>query len=492
MTQLRFRRAIIDMSSVLWTCLMAGKDEEHGYQVDTGELKRDGSKKMAQVNSAGYGYANSMAHLKLMMREVGVAPHQMIFVVEGENSKAERAFMLPNYKLGRDKVEGQYEQFTVALDMLRRQWKALGSVFVTQDGVESDDVLAYLALNLKGERWLVGAPSLAFKDIDDNGVFVDATTDPKFLLERWVVSGDKDLGALVDPDNHVHHWRRGEVDTNPFGGFPPKFIPLYISLVGDNVDKIPGCPGFGEKAWIKLVSTFGYESLPLFDQLIKDRMLAKLGEIDPKTKKADVDELPELRKVVENAKSVYMSYEVALLRPESVNTRRCPLVWDPGMCSGELPFRDFDLERYMAQKWLVGADNYDERLNFLLAQARVSPFVAFDIETSTGDESDKWLDSLPKKEKDKTPIDIMGSEYTGFSITFGDNLQYTYYVSVDHDGKDGVKNITKAQAKAMIQAVPRSKTMFIHNASFELPVTINNLGDMREEGNIPEFSTKGS
>ncbi len=485
---LRMKRAIIDLASVVWTALSAGEDVEHGTRYDTGEvLKRGpnaGQKKIVTIPSAGYGYANALNHLKLVMRELNLTPHQMIFVKEGANSKAERQFIYAGYKAGRDHYPGAYDSYNEAVEMVCTTFLQLGARVVWQDGVEGDDVIGYLVTKFQGERWVVGGMRTpVFDDVhpaDDDTIFS--------VMERWAVSGDKDLAALIAPDKGMNYFRRGEINTNPFGRFPVQYIPLYISLVGDSADKIPGAVGFGETAWANLRAKFGDESLPVFDHLVRTRQLEKLLEPDPRTGLSDVDELKPLKKVVDQANSVYMSYELACLKIDSVNTKRCPLQWRVGVCLPEskLTYRDLDLAQHAASRYLVHADNYDQMLNFLKSFAPVTPFFAFDIETSTSEESDEWVRAQPKGEgKDgDLMVDVMGSEYTGFSITFGPNMQYTMYVAVDHNGADGLKNVTKEQAKGMIRTLDPNKITFVHNASFELPVTLNNLGDMRH-GNVP-------
>lgn len=258
------KRAVIDLSSVLWTCLLASKDKEFGRKVMFEE-------KEVYINSAGYGFANAMNHLDKVMTDLKIVPTQMIFVPEGIDAKLDRRNLHPGYKAGRSKAPEQYEQFNICKQLVLDAFLAVGSNVCWQDGgVEADDVIGYLALHLKGER--------------------------------WIVSGDKDLAQAVDPANGINHYRAGAINENPFGDFPNKYIATWIALVGDSTDKIPGARGFGEKAAQMMLLAFGPDSLEMMEGLIKRKELLKLEE--------DVGTLRELQKIIDDPEGVYMSYEL--------------------------------------------------------------------------------------------------------------------------------------------------------------------------------------
>lgn len=415
------KRAIIDLSSVIWVHLLGGKDAEYGRKVMHGD-------KEVLVNSAGYGYEKAVAFLEQVMADLYVTPHQLIIVKEGMNSKANRQLIHADYKAGRDKVPEQYEQFALVRDRLITTFRNLGSQICWQDGgVESDDVIGYLANNLEGER--------------------------------WIVSGDKDLAACVGGD--IHHWRAGIRDENPFGPFPHRFIPVYIALVGDTGDKIPGAKGFGEKAFMELLATFGEDGLELMEGLIKDKKLATLVE--------DVGACKVLQKIIDDADGVYKSYELGRLQVEKVNTMRRPLAWAVGMVRPRALCEDERLKKHAGVVKLVHAGNYDAALPWIRQQLEMSPFVTLDVETSTPPESDEWLERLGKSE-DKTPVDVFGSELTSLQLTFGPNMQFTIYMPVDNVEESDVPNLTVAQVRDVVDMIPRNKITWVHNASFELPV----------------------
>lgn len=431
------RRLLIDVSSIIWTCLLAGKDSEGGRN----HPNADGTKQVL-VNSAAYGLENVLSHLDTVMQELRVVPRDMIFVVEGMNSKQDRQLLHPGYKTGRDKVPAQYEEFNKVKASLTDMFLAMGSQVVKQDGgVESDDVLGYLATHLDGEV--------------------------------WIDSFDKDLAQVVGGD--IHHYRNGKIDQNPFGEFPHELIPVYIALVGDSSDKISGCPGFGDVAWQSLHGVFGDDGLRALRQLILDKRLDLLEE--------DVAELKTLQKLIDNRQAVYLSYELGRLRTERVNTLRRPLQWTPGMVKPQTLEVDQRFRKYMGKVWLVSSESYDDALAFFAKHVLSSPEVALDVETSTPEESDEWIAALGKSE-DRTPVDVLASELTGMGLTFGRNMQYTFYLTINHVEEPGVSNLTVDQVRLLLERIPKSKHIVVHNAAFELPVCFTAFGNHWEEDQL--------
>lgn len=443
---MRTKRLIVDMSSVMWSCLTAGTDKEFGKKVEF-------EGKMVQVNSAEHGYENAINHFISVFNALEITPISMIMVVEGQSSKQLRLSIIPTYKGGSEKKSRPpeaYAEFEKLRERLVTTFTSLGAMAVSQDHIEADDVIAYLALNLKGERI-----------IDTN---------------------DGDMAQLITDDGSIILWKfdRGLLAENHIGPFPCKYITVYKALVGDTSDKIPGAKDFGKTAWHNLLVQFGYEGLEAMEELIVNRQLDRLAE--------DVPQLKVLQKIIDDKQGVYNSYDCAKLYPKKVNTHRKPMDITTGMVKPAANFDDKRLRQYAQQVRLVHADNFKPALDFFIEKLAASPFVAFDIETSSCDEGDEWLAAAKAKSTaagDDIGVDVFGSTLTGFSVTFGNNLQYTYYCTVDHVETDTVKNITKQQAKQMLQCIPDTLRLVIQNVAFELPVIMNELGPMNEEG-VPE------
>ena len=419
------KRALIDLRSILWTGLMAGKAENARKVIFNG--------KEINVNDADHGYDNALDHILMVLEDLNIQPRDVILVDEGKNSKRMRLRMFEGYKAGREQPDDQTIEFNKAKEMLITALLNVGAQLAWQDGMEADDVIAYLARNLKGER--------------------------------WIVSNDGDLAALIAPEQGIHLWQRGARDVNPFGPFSPRFITTYKALVGDSSDKYGGAYKFGEGAWNKLLDLFGEEGLEALEGLIVGKRLLELGE--------DVGELKELQRVIDGAEGVYVSYALAKMYPEKVNTLRQPLQWRAGMVK---PYAGEDrLKKYHSQVRLVHAGNYEQALDFFRSKIHETPEFCLDLETYVGEESDEWLERSSKK---GGGVDVLGSMITGCGITFGRNAQYGLYISACHRETDTVKNCTYDQLRELLEVIPKSKITIAQNfAGFEAPVLFNHFGE---------------
>lgn len=179
-------RLLIDMSSLLWQSLLASKDNEFGVEVE-----HEG--RTVHVNGWQHGYECAINHLLSVMEELDVVPVDCIFVCEGKMAKSRRKAIYNQYKEGRDSRSSlAYEQFAICRDKLCETFLNIGSQVVTQDGVEADDVLAFLARRLKGEM--------------------------------VILTTDGDMATLIN--ENVSLWRGGMLTRQtPMGSFRPGTCP---------------------------------------------------------------------------------------------------------------------------------------------------------------------------------------------------------------------------------------------------------------------------
>lgn len=426
-------KLLFDLNSYLNMALLRGVDHDGG-RVITGE---DG--KQVQVNSADYGVEGFWDKVVKDIQHFGVAPRQCTMVVDGANAKQARRTFLPRYKEGRDKAQEVSEQLNIARARVIQMALHLGMRVIQQPSREADDVLGYLAGHLRHE------PNV-------------------------ICTADGDLSVLVDDNTSV--WRLGELNVNPYGPFPHKYIRLYKALVGDTSDKIPGAKGFGDAAWVGLVRTFGLEGLDMLIDLIENNQVPQLVE--------DVADFAPLQKIIDSEDTVAVSWRVAGLMTDDINTPRRPWELRAGMVAqwDDLPdeMRVYDLRVAYGTKTLVTASNYDAVYRRVADRIGESPFVALDIETSSSDASDEWIERVNSiSEKGRSnKIDVLGHDLTGMSLTFGANTQHTIYMSVNHADTD---NITVDQCREMVELIPRRLHTVIQNRQFEFSVLYRTWGE---------------
>lgn len=420
------RRLLVDMSSLLWKSLLTSKDTEFGKEVE-----HEG--KMVHVNGWQHGYECAMNHLLAVMRELDVTPINMIFVVEGERSTARRKGIYSGYKQGRDsRPPLAYEQFTILRDKLSITFAGLGSQTCTQAGVEGDDIIAYLAHHLEGEK--------------------------------VILSTDGDMAALIS--NDVALWRKDMLTReNPYGPFPCQYIGVYKALCGDG-SEYKGALGFGPTAFLQMLAAYGDAGLAAMEGMLKRRTLHDLEE--------DVGTFKPFRRIIDGAQHAYESYQCALLHDEWVDTKLQPLDWKAGLVRGKDMIEDARLHQWAQQVQLVTADNYGQAADLFKSKLSESPFFSLDIETSTPEQSDEWLVAGGKENK----VDVLGSELTSLGITFGRNNHHTLYFSVDHAQTN---NVTSEQVRDLIALIPTDKHIVIQNFAFEGPILYKAWGSALED-----------
>lgn len=424
-------KLLIDANALLNQALLRGEDKENGRKVEF-------EGKSVQVNGAEYGLDGFMLKIQDAMKEFNRMPRDIILVWDGRNSKEyRRGRYLATYKAGRDKAPEVSEQLNIARGKAIAMMKGLGAQSVTVDGMEADDVLAFLAKSMRDQK-------------------------------NTVISGDGDLTVLHDDNTDV--FINGNMNTNPFGPFPIKYITLYKALVGDTSDKLPGAKGFGDAAFTDLVRTFGLDGL--------DDLILHIEEGRIKSLRENVADFPKMQSIVDSEQMVTACWQCAKLYPEEVDTPRRRLQWTVGM------LEDYNKDTHWAElaglygrKKLVSAENYDASYRHFQAHVQGSGFVALDIETSHTQESLDWLETIRKKDDKGGGVDPLGSRLNGMSLTYGPNGQYTMYMTVGHVEEPGISNITVDQCRQMVELIPKSMHILIQNRNFEFTVLHGAWGD---------------
>jgi DNA polymerase I-like protein with 3'-5' exonuclease and polymerase domains/5'-3' exonuclease len=426
-------RLLLDMSSVMWKCLLVGKDKEFGHAA----ANVDPDKKDVWINSAEWGYENFITSVTASMTKFGCAPRDIVMVFDGENSKGFRRSIFPGYKEGREHHPDSYIEFDKLKQRVTDMLLGLGATAAWQDGYEADDVLGYLTQNLSGRK--------------------------------IVITNDGDLLVLHSPTTDIY--RDNDLNVNKYGPFEFRHITLYKALVGDTGDKISGAKGFGPKSFIDLCVVFGEEGLDVMVDLVKQKQLGRLAE--------DVGELKSLQKIIDSADLVYQSYALAQLYTGRINRGRATMSVRAGMCQQWDPAKhDARLKQWYGTRTIVSAENYDSVVRRAVPHLLESDHIGFDIETSVPQEALDWLEAKARSagDEERSNVDVLGSTLTGSGVTFGKNQQHTVYFTVDHVAQPGCTNLPSADVRKFMELIPASKRIVVQNASFELTVLYQDWG----------------
>lgn len=158
-------------------------------------------------------------------------PDAIFFVVDGHRSRY-RLEILPGYKEGRKKVgydpEDFHAQKFAVMDFLH---KGLGVSVIRDEYQETDDVIYALCKRLK-----------------------------KKAKEIIICSSDKDFNQLISDKvkvwNHSKEVVLDEENLKTHFGYNPKQCVDFLTLIGDDSDKIPGYRGIGEAKAMDFLSKF--------------------------------------------------------------------------------------------------------------------------------------------------------------------------------------------------------------------------------------------
>jgi len=156
-------------------------------------------------------------------------PTDNVAVVFDPKGKTFRDDIYSEYKANRDQMP---DELACQIKPLFKIIEALGFPLVIVDGYEADDVIGTLVCEAK-----------------------------KYNLNSLVSTGDKDLAQLVDEQvtliNTMNDTILDQSGVEKKFGIPPHLMIDYLSLVGDNVDNIPGIPGVGPKTAVKWLTAYG-------------------------------------------------------------------------------------------------------------------------------------------------------------------------------------------------------------------------------------------
>ncbi|SNR90320.1 DNA polymerase I [Methylobacillus rhizosphaerae] len=402
--------------------------------------------KAGEPTGALYGVLNMLRRLH---KDYPADYSACVFDAKG---KTFRDDIYPEYKANRPAMP---EDLSQQISPLHEAIKAMGWPLLMIDGVEADDVIGCLA-----------------KHAESQGMQVVIST------------GDKDMAQLVTPNVKLVNTMTNEVldeaGVEAKFGIPPSLIVDYLTLIGDNVDNVPGVEKVGPKTAVKWLTQHGS-----LDHIMANAA-AISGVVGDNLRKA-LDWLPTGRELItirckldlpqvvtdlisqpaDNAKlaEIYERFEFKTWRRE-LDTGATPAVAAPPLSpvSGDLfsthpanTNRDFEtiLDQASLDKWLL-----------LLKSA---PLITFDTETTSLDPMQAKLVGMSfSVEAGKAAYLPLAHDYTGAPqqldfqavlqqlkpiledtalLKLGQNLKYDKHVLANHGIKlQGIKHDTLLQS----------------------------------------------
>ncbi len=435
---------LLDIRGLLIHSLNRGKD-------DDAVQPEDGSK---PVNTASFGFGQFVdTYLKSALAMV--PPRRIIAVWDGGNEY--RKSLWSEYKAHRKEPRKEENQERKELYRLTSELlKGLGAFQVSVKDVEADDVIAYLATRLPGRKVIFT---------------VDADL---FALQTSAISEPN--GCLV--------YQRGEFRDGYAPNVPNSLVTLYKSIVGDTSDGYPGIKGMGEAAWDRLLEAYERDGLEELDKYVRDDNFQPIAEVLSDAPNTD------LKKLYDARSDWSLQYRLAKLHPELCTGRnkdkfvkldwvkRVPfrarvmdvLINSSYISSQTDPLPEW-LTKHLPTVTLVTQSNMANELRQFVKLLEESPYVSFDFESYDTLGHQGFLEA--SSSNSRTYVDVLSQRITGCSFTLGENMQHTFYISVEHADTDNCKPNVIHWALTQVEKV--DLPLVAQNANFEVTLCGTNF-----------------
>lgn len=383
-------------------------------------------------------------------------PKEIIAVWEGGNDY--RKGLFSDYKAQRSRKPSSLARkaaITEVMTLAKNFLASLGILQGSTPGVEADDMVALLVHRLEGSKvvYTVDADLLSLSGDKGNG-------NVSVILSREYVEG-----------SHK--------------GVPLNLVRLNKAVVGDSSDNYAGVPGVGEKAWENMVSEFGFDGLEQVAECIELKNYSMME--DCLSEGATTPGLKALAKLFEKRRELDFWYHMAGLHPhlcyrgDAKNQKVVRPEWYFRLPSSNRLHQTMERAkaldlagkylRWMPSERLVTADNLGDELASFFSALPVTQFVPMDFETSDILRHPAYNEAS----KSGNYVDVLNSRINGVSFTYGDNLQHTIYISINHRDTE---NVDKQVVMDVIDRVQKAGlTLVIQNEQFERNIIANEFGE---------------
>lgn len=181
--------------------------------------------KKGESTNALYGFIRSVQKI---IKDF--SPESLVAVFDGPNNKEKRVEIYEEYKSNRERMP---EDLAYQLEWAHRYCESAGIPYLSEAGVEADDLIGAIA------KWA-----------------------EKQGIEVFICSSDKDLCQLITGkifmlNTHKDNLLIDREKVEEIHGVKPEQIVDFLAIMGDKSDNIPGIPGFGPKTAASLLQEYG-------------------------------------------------------------------------------------------------------------------------------------------------------------------------------------------------------------------------------------------
>lgn len=370
------------------------------------------------------------------------SPRQLL--VAHDMGREYRTALFDGYKKKRDERERspiEDEQVAKLETWIKKFLSAIGATQIGVQGVEADDVIAWLCQNIE--------------------------------YPKIVHTVDEDLLQLANDNTLI--MLKGVAQTDGASkGVPYHLTSIAKSMLGDKSDEYGGVPGFGPAKFAHLLDTYGEDGIQQLQDIIESNNTASLDQaIEQTGDKA----LILLRTHFDTWRKMWM---LAKLHPE--------LCWKPRGQKLVKPVihkriahaahvkallteagADDMWEQYepmTPRMLLVDANNWQQMKQAIFEEIRAGDITAFDYETADKTPHQPFLEARANF------VDMLSHKLTGASFQFGRHLENVIYVTVDHAE---AANLPAAVIGEILTHAAKHTTLVAQNVYFEGIISRTNL-----------------
>jgi DNA polymerase I len=409
-----------------------------------------------EPTGAIYGVINMV---KKHLTEGGPDYFAIIFDAKG---KTFRNDLYEEYKANRPPMP---DDLVCQIQPLHDLIRAMGIPLLMIDGVEADDVIATLSRQAANKG-----------------------------IKTIVSTGDKDLAQMVNERIHLIN-TMSDVYLDPAGvenkfGIPPERIIDYLTLVGDNVDNVPGVPKVGPKTAVKWLTEYGS-----LDEVIAhaDKIKGKVGE----NLREFLPQIPLSRELVTLKYDVDLDYapdELIITAPDNSVLKEMYSYWNFRTWLSQLnddghmdvggrvtPGRLQDVGGRTASGTSSRAvtedgDSYNDEI---VSNETVQTSDAPEYETIlTTEQLDQWISRLENADlisidTETTSLDYMQAEIVGISFAVSEN--HAAYVPLQHDYAGAPEQLSLSTTLEKLKHIleDETKSKVGQNLKYDLEVFAN-------------------